>query len=215
MSQIVVSGNKPLQGEVEISGSINSALKLIISSLYTTEDIFLTNIPNVDSIQTELDIIKELGGSYEWLSKNFLKISNSKLNSSKIPISLGKNLITSYLFAGPLLYRFGEAEIPIPDDGVDSILKFINSWSMLNIEVNFDKEFIYLRSDNAKAGRIELDRPSQMATTNAILSSVFLSGTTTIINSSEDVELDEDELIAFLNEYYLVNPSSLPKATFF
>ena len=72
MSQIIVSGNKPLQGEVEISGSINSALKLIISSLYTTEDIFLTNIPNVDSIQAELDIIKELGGSYEWLSKNFL-----------------------------------------------------------------------------------------------------------------------------------------------
>ena len=198
MSQITVSGNKPLQGEVEISGSINSALKLIISSLYTTEDIFLTNIPNVDSIQAELNIIKELGGSYEWMSKNFLKINNSKLKSSKIPLSLGKNLITSYLFAGPLLYRFGEAEIPIPDEGVDSILKFINSWSMLNIEVNFDKEFIYLRSDNAKAGRIELERPSQMATTNAILSSIYLSGTTTIINSSEDVELED--LIRFLNE---------------
>lgn len=197
MSSINVIGNKPLQGEVEISGSVNSALKLLISSLFSTEDIYLSNIPNVEFLQAELKIIKELGGEYEWLSKNFLKINNSKLHSSKIPLLLGKDLMTSFLFAGPLLYRFGEAQIPLPSSGIDSITRFISTWSMLNIEVNYDREFIYLRSDNSKAGRIELDRPSQMDTSNAILSSIFLNGTTTIINSSEDYEIED--LINFLN----------------
>jgi len=197
MSSINVIGNKPLQGEVEISGSVNSALRLIISSLFTTEDIYLSNIPNVEFLQAELKIIKELGGEYEWLSKNYLKINNSKLNSSKIPLLLGKDLMTSFLFAGPLLYRFGEAQIPIPTSGVDTITRFISTWSMLNIEVNYDREFIYLRSDNSKAGRIELEKPSQMDTSNAILSSIFLNGTTTVINSSEDYEIED--LINFLN----------------
>ena len=197
MSSITITGNKPLKGEVEISGSVNSALKLIIASLLTTEDVFLTNIPNVEFIQKELKIIQELGGQYEWLSKNFLKINNSKLSSSKIPLFLGKDLMTSFLFAGPLLYRFGEAQIPLPTEGIDSVLRFISTWSMLNIEINYDREFVYLRSDNAKSGRIELDKPSQMDTTNAILSSIFLNGTTSIINSSEDYEIED--LIGFLN----------------
>jgi len=197
MSSIKVTGNKPLQGEVDISGSVNSALKLVISSLYTTEEVYLSNIPNVTFLQSELNIIQELGGSYEWLSKNFLKINNSKLSSSKIPLILGKDLMTSFLFAGPLLYRFGEAQIPIPSSGIDSVMRFVSTWLMLNIEINYDKEFIYLRSDNAKPGRIELERPSQMDTTNAILSSIFLNGETTIINSSEDYEVED--LINFLN----------------
>lgn len=197
MSSILVTGNKPLQGEVEISGSVNSALKLIVASLFTTEDVYLSNIPNVEFLQAELKILKELGGEYEWLSKNFLKINNSKLNSSKIPLLLGKDLLTSFLFAGPLLYRFGEAQIPIPGSGIDSISRFISTWSMLNIEVNYDREFVYLRSDNSKAGRIELERPSQMDTTNALFCSIFLNGNTTVINTSEDYEIDD--LIEFLN----------------
>ena len=197
MSSIHIIGNKPLQGEVEISGSVNSALKIIIASLFTTEDVFLSNVPNVEFIQSELKIIKELGGEYEWLSKNFLKINNAKLSSSKIPLLLGKDLITSFLFAGPLLYRFGEAQIPLPSLGIDSIMRFISTWSMLNIEVNYDREFVYLRSDNSKSGRIELERSSQMDTSNAILSSIFLNGSSTIINSSEDYEIED--LINFIN----------------
>jgi len=196
MASINVIGNKPLQGEVEISGSVNSALKLIISSLYTTEDVYLSNIPDVPFLEKELSIIRELGGSYEWISKNFLKINNSKLSNHKIPLLLGKDLFTSFLFAGPLLYRFGEVQIPIPTTGVDSIMRFISTWSMLNIEINYDRDFIYLRSDNSRPGRIELEKPSQMDTANAILSSIFLNGETTIINSSEDYEIDD--LINFL-----------------
>lgn len=191
MSNIRVVGNKPLHGEVDISGSLNSALKLVIASLYTTEEVFLSNIPNVELIKKELEILSSLGGEYEWVSKNLLRINNSKLTNFQIPLSLGKNLNTAYLFAGPLLFRFGEAQIPIPDEGIDAVVNYLNTWSMLNIEINFDKEFIYLRSDNAKFGRVEFERPSQMQTVNAIFSSIFLNGTTTLINTSEDIEIED------------------------
>jgi UDP-N-acetylglucosamine 1-carboxyvinyltransferase len=126
-----------------------------------------------------------------------LKIDNSKLHSFEIPEELGKNLNTSYLFAGPLLFRFGEAKIPMPDLGIESIEKFLNTWALLNIEINFDDKFIYLRSDNSKPSDIEISRASHMATDNAILCSVFSNGVCRIIDASEAIEVKD--LINFCN----------------
>lgn len=197
MDILNVKGGKPLFGEVEISGAKNSALKIIIASLFTNEDVYISNVPRVKSLEKEIQILESLGSKVEWLSFNYLKINNSKLISSKIPLELGKNLNTSFLFAGPLLYRFGEATIPLPDTGTENIERFIETWSSLNIEINFDSNFIYLRSDNSKPGRVEIARASHTATDNAILSSIFLNGETTIINTSEEIEVKD--LVNFCN----------------
>lgn len=198
MSKIFITGNKPLQGEIEVSGSVNSALRVIIATIFSTEEILISNVPNVEFIQKELQILQELGGEYEWVSKNLLRINNSKLSGSKIPLMLGKDLQTSFLFAGPLLFRFGEAQIPLPQGGIDQIINFVNVWSSLNIEINYDREFIYLRADNSKAGRVELERDSQMLTANAILSAIGVNGKSVIINTSDDYETED--LINFLNQ---------------
>jgi UDP-N-acetylglucosamine 1-carboxyvinyltransferase len=197
MSLLNIKGGKPLFGEVEISGAKNSALKIIIASLFTNEDVYISNVPKVKSLERELQILESLGSKVEWLSSNYLKINNSKLHSSKISMGLGKNLNTSFLFAGPLLYRFGEATIPLPDSGTEGLDRFIETWSSLNIEINFDANFLYLRSDNSKAGIVEITRTSHTATDNAILSSIFLNGETTIINSSEEIEVKD--LVSFCN----------------
>jgi len=191
MNLLSIKGGKPLLGEVEISGAKNSALKIIIASLFTNEDVYISNVPKVKSLEKELQIMESLGSKVEWLSSNYLKINNSKLHSSKISMGLGKNLNTSFLFAGPLLYRFGEATIPLPDSGTEGLDRFLETWSSLNIEINFDANFLYLRSDNSKAGRVEIVRTSHTATDNAILSSIFLNGETTIINSSEEIEVKD------------------------
>lgn len=198
MDILKISGGKPLLGEVEISGAKNSALKILIASLFTNEDVYISNVPKVKSLEKELQILESLGSKVEWITSSYLKINNSKLTSSVIPIELGKNLFTSFLFAGPLLYRFGEATIPLPDNGTEDIERFIQTWSQLNIEINFDTDFIYLRSDNSKSGRVEIPRTSHTATDNAILSSIFLNGETTIINTSEEVEVKD--LVNFCRE---------------
>lgn len=197
MEILKVNGGKPLLGEVEISGAKNSALKLLIASLFTSEPVYLSNIPKIKTIQTEILIMESLGSKIEWLSNNYIKIDNSSLFSSVIPEELGKNLLTSFLFAGPLLYRFGEVSIPLPESGISEIEKFLNTWASLNIEINFDKNYLYLKSDKSLPGRVEISRSSHTATDNAILSSIFLNGETTIINSSEEIEIKD--LIDFCN----------------
>jgi UDP-N-acetylglucosamine 1-carboxyvinyltransferase len=197
MSLISVTGGKSLLGDVEISGSKNSALKIIIASLFSHEEVTLSNIPKIKSIENEIKIMESLGSKIEYFNDNFVRIDNSKLHSFEIPEELGKNLNTSYLFAGPLLFRFGEAKIPLPDSGIESIEKFLNTWALLNIEINFDDKFIYLRSDNCKPNDIEIQRASNMGTDNAILCTIFSNGVCRIINSSESVEVKD--LIDFCN----------------
>ncbi len=197
MNILNLKGGKSLLGDVEVSGSKNSALKILIASLFSHEEITLSNIPKIKSIQNELKIMESLGSKIEYYNDNFLKIDNSKLSSFEIPEELGKNLNTSYLFAGPLLFRFGEAKIPMPDSGIESIEKFLNTWACLNVEINFDDKFIYLRSDNSKPSEIEISNSSHMATDNAILSTIFLNGTSRIINISEAIEVKD--LIDFCN----------------
>ena len=194
---MTLKGGKSLLGDVEVSGAKNSALKVLIASLFSNEEITISNIPKISSISNEIKIMESLGSRIEFYNDNFLKIDNSKLSNFEIPIELGKNLNTSYLFAGPLLYRFGEAKIPMPDNGIESIDKFLNTWALLNIEINFDDEFIYLRSDNSRPSELEILNSSHMATDNAILSSIFLNGTSRIINISEAIEVKD--LIDFCN----------------
>ena len=73
MKILSVKGGKSLLGEVEISGSKNSALKLIIASLFSHEEITLSNIPKIKSIETELKILESLGSRIEYLNDNYLK----------------------------------------------------------------------------------------------------------------------------------------------
>jgi len=103
MEILKIHGGKPLLGEVEISGAKNSALKIIIASLFCNEDVYISNVPKVRSLEREIQILESLGSKVEWITSSYLKINNSKLFSSVISADLGKNLINSFLFAGPLL----------------------------------------------------------------------------------------------------------------
>jgi len=106
MSLLNIKGGKPLFGEVEISGAKNSALKIIIASLFTNEDVYISNVPKVKSLERELQILESLGSKVEWLSSNYLKINNSKLHSSKISIHLFYLLDHFYIDLGKLQYLF-------------------------------------------------------------------------------------------------------------
>lgn len=197
MKILKLSGGKPLLGEVSVSGARNSAYKLIAASLFVNSDVYLSNVPRIENLNKELQILKSLGGEYEWLGNNYLKINNSKLNKFEIAEELGKDLYTTYLFAGPLLYRFGEAVLPLPEGGISKIEKFLHTWSVLNFEINYDDKFVYLKSDNSSPSSIEIPNASHLATDNAILSSLFLNGTSTLIDICENIEVKD--LIDFCN----------------
>jgi len=198
---IFIEGGAPMMGTVSISGSVNSTTKLIIASMFSNEDVILNNVPRVQSVEADIELIESVGGKAEWVGSNTLSLNGSQISTYEIPLEVGRKYRTASLLAGILLFRFGKASIPkyVPVNGINRpINRLINTWKTLGFNVTEDENYIFLSNDGSAVGTsINFKTLSHIATDNAILSSVFLLGETNISNASQDYEVDD--LINFLN----------------
>lgn len=200
MSSILIEGKEPLFGTVSISGAKNSVLKLIPAAMFSNEDTLLENVPRIQAVEDDLVVIRSLGGTAEWTGQNRLLLNGAELNKFEIPAKVGARLRTSLLFAGPLLFRFGKAKLPkydVPRYKASPINRFLDTWRALGVEITEDHDYLYLNGESLHSGFITFKYPSHTATDNAILSSIFIGGETTITNASEESEIDD--LIEMLN----------------
>ena len=199
--KISIEGGIPLQGNVRLSGSLNSSFRLIAASMLSSEDIVLDNVPRVPDLEADLEIIQKLGGSVKWLSHNKLLLNGSSINSFEIPYSAGSKNRTAVFLSAALIYRFGKAIIPKPEGcriGPRPINRLIETWKAFGVEVLEDSSHYVLRADSLKPAVINLPKPTHSGTDNAILFASFMPGESTINNAVEESETDD--LISFLTQ---------------
>ncbi len=201
MSSIIIEGGVPLIGTIDVSGSKNLAIKLIYASMFSNDDVILENVPRVGSVEEDVQIVKSVGAKAEWAGKNTLILNGSSIETYKIPYKVGERNRTVFLFAAPLLHRFGKAFIPkIKNTSFNpsSIGRFLNVWDSLGIIYYEDENYFMLSSENISPSNISFKTPTQMGTETSILLASFISGETIINNASQEPEIDE--LISFMED---------------
>jgi UDP-N-acetylglucosamine 1-carboxyvinyltransferase len=200
MSGIFIEGGVPLIGTVTASGAKNSASKLIFAAMFSNEDVILNNVPRIKTIMDDIEVIESVGGKAEWVGNNTLSINGSQINSYEVPLEIGEKYRLAFLLAGPLIFRFGKAFIPkykSIDGRVKPVNRFLETWESLGFNIEEDENYIKIINDgDAKGSTIKFKNVSHTATDNSLLSSVFLPGESTVINASQDPEVDD--LIGFL-----------------
>ena len=113
MDKIIITGNGPLQGEVRVAGAKNAALPIIAAALLTPEPLNLSNVPGVRDIRTVLQLMELIGAKVE-LSDEDLVLDCSEVHSVHAPYEMVKTIRASILLLGPLVARFGEADVSLP-----------------------------------------------------------------------------------------------------
>lgn len=200
MSTIIAEGSHSLEGTVKPSGSKDSAIKLIVASLLSNEDIILENIPHTSDVEVMFNIIKQIGGNISWIADNKLMINASTINTHVVPYELGSKSRFAALLAGPLVFRFGKAIVPrslnLPFRP-QPINRWINSWENIGMKVDSDKENVRLILQEKISSDINFKISTHTGTANALISSAFITGETIINNAAEETEVDD--LIEFLN----------------
>ena len=200
MPAITVEGGTPLTGTVVVSGSKNSVLKLIPAAMFSNEDVVLNNVPRIKAVFDDLEMITSIGGKAEWVGSNTIVLNGSSLNTHEIPLEIGSKYRTTMLLTGPLLFRFGKAFIPKHKPTSfkpGPVNRFIETWKILGFKVEEDDNYYKIFNENTGESanlinsNIVFRTSSHMATDNAILSSVFLTGETIISNASEECEVDD------------------------
>src|SRR5919112_1902666 len=200
MERFFVEGGHQLHGEVEVSGAKNAALKLIAAALLAPGRSVLHNVPRIKDVETMLAVLDGLGAKTEF-SGNTLSIDASSVDSYTAPYDLVRQMRASIVVLGPLVARFGEAEVSAPGGCNLGLRKFnfhLDGLRALGAEVGLDHGFIKAEARRSLyCAEVNFEYPSVTATENVIMAVVLARGTTIIENGAREPEVVA--LAAFLN----------------
>ena len=192
MERFFVEGGSRLYGEVEISGAKNAALKLIAAALLAPGRTVLHNVPRIKDVETMLAVLDGLGAKTEF-SGSTLSIDASTIDSYTAPYDLVRQMRASIVVLGPLVARFGEAEVSAPGGCNLGLRKFnfhLDGLRALGAEVGLDHGFIEATAPRGLRGaEINFEYPSVTATENVMMAAVLARGTTIIENGAREPEV--------------------------
>ena len=114
MEKFVIEGGQPLSGTLVPAGNKNAALPVLAATLLTREQVVLRNIPRIRDVEAMLDLLRRLGATAEWRDDNSVVLCAADVTSTEVDPELSERIRASFLLAGPLLARFGRADMPPP-----------------------------------------------------------------------------------------------------
>lgn len=190
--KFVIEGGHKLKGEIEIWGSKNASLPIMAATVLNSGDLILDNVPPVKDNITMAEILKVLGLEVEFLEGNKVRIKGEP-KRFRAPYELVSKMRASFELMGPLLARFGEAEIPYPGGcriGLRPVDLHIKGFESLGAEIVVDKGYVCARAKRGLKGtKIHLDKPSVGATRNIMMAAVLAEGETVIENAACEPEV--------------------------
>ncbi|HBL2927077.1 TPA: UDP-N-acetylglucosamine 1-carboxyvinyltransferase [Enterococcus faecium] len=193
MKKIVIKGNRPLAGEVTISGAKNSAVALIPAAILADSPVILEGVPDIQDVHSLIEILEIMGATVHF-SNNILEIDPREVVSIPMPHGKINSLRASYYFMGTLLGKFGEAVVGLPGGcylGPRPIDLHVKGFEALGAEVKNEHGAMYLRTENKglRGNRIFMDVVSVGATINVMLAAVKAKGQTVIENAAREPEI--------------------------
>ncbi|MFZ2374293.1 MAG: UDP-N-acetylglucosamine 1-carboxyvinyltransferase, partial [Trichococcus flocculiformis] len=195
MRKLVIEGNKPLNGEITISGAKNSTVALIPAAILADSPVILEGIPNIQDVHSLIDILEDFNVEVSFdEDEGVITIDPTNMISIPMPTGKIKSLRASYYFMGAILSKFGEGVIGLPGGcflGPRPIDQHIKGFEALGATVRNEMGAIYLTTpeEGLKGERIYLDVVSIGATINTILAAVKAKGKTIIENVAKEPEI--------------------------
>lgn len=201
MDKLIIQGGRPLIGEVCISGAKNSALPIMAATILVDGTIKLRNIPHLKDITTTMELLGHLGAELSIDQDSSVEISAQTLCRTTAPYDLVKKMRASILVLGPLLARFGKADVSLPGGcaiGMRPVNLHVEALKALGADIEIENGFIKARAPNGLKGtEFKFDVVSVTGTENLMMAASLAKGTTLIHNAAREPEIID--LAEFLN----------------
>ncbi len=189
VQKLVIEGGQPLSGTIVPAGNKNAALPCIAAALLTEDEVVLENVPRIRDVDAMLALLENLGVTIEWRGDHQLVMNASAVDHQDVDKDLANRIRASFLLAGPLLARFGRAEMPPPGGDVIGRRRLdphLDAFRALGAEIEVDR-WIKIESPNGlRSCDFMMDEPSVMATENALLAAAMVPGETIIRNAASE-----------------------------
>lgn len=194
MDKLIINGSKPLQGEVIISGAKNSALPIMAATLLATDNVTLANVPHLKDVTTMMELLGQLGAQLTVDEKMNVQVNASRVEEFLAPYELVKTMRASILVLGPLLARFGQADVSLPGGcaiGTRPVDLHLKALKAMGASIDVENGYIKAR---CKKGRLEgktlvFDSVTVTGTENILMAAVLAEGKTLIKNAAREPEV--------------------------
>lgn len=201
MDKLAIYGGVPLQGVIRISGAKNSVLPILAAALLTEKKVTISNIPHLNDVTTMMTLLCRLGMKFTVGDKMTVEADASDITDFKAPYELVKTMRASILVLGPLLARFGKAEVSMPGGcaiGSRPVDVHIEGLRRLGANIVVENGYIIASVDQRlKGAELNLGKITVTGTENLMMAAVLAEGKTVIYNAAKEPEVPD--LANFLN----------------
>ena len=192
MDKLAIVGGNPLDGEVRISGAKNAALPILAATLLAEGPVTLRNVPKLNDIATTLKLLKRMGVAAEHRDDGGVTVGAAGIKEFIAPYELVKTMRASILVLGPLLGRFGHADVSLPGGcaiGARPVNLHVMGLRAMGATITIDNGYIRARAAKLKGARIVLDTVTVTGTENLMMAAVCAEGETVIENAAREPEI--------------------------
>ena len=192
MDKLEIRGGAPLTGEVTISGAKNAALPILAGTLLADGPVTVNNVPQLKDVSTTLLLLQSMGAEATLDDKLCVEIDASKLRHRRAPYELVKTMRASILVLGPLLARYGEADVSLPGGcaiGARPVDLHVEGLRAMGADVAIDQGYIRARSDRLRGATISMKAVTVTGTENLMMAAALADGKTVLENAAREPEV--------------------------
>ncbi len=200
MDKLIISGGNRLSGELRISGAKNAALPILAATLLSEAPVCLGNIPHLHDITTTMELLGGMGVRLVVDEKMNIEVDAGTLDNYVAPYEVVKTMRASILVLGPLLARFGQAEVSLPGGcaiGTRPVDLHLDGLAKMGANITVEGGYIKASAKRLLGRRLVLDQVTVTGTENLMMAAVLAEGRTLIENAAREPEVVD--LALFLN----------------
>jgi UDP-N-acetylglucosamine 1-carboxyvinyltransferase len=192
MDKLLITGGRPLEGEVRVSGAKNAALPIMCAALLTARPLVLSNVPKLADVSTAARLLGQMGVAVERSDDGLMTLRAAQITSRVAPYELVKTMRASVLVLGPLLARFGEASVSLPGGcaiGARPVDQHIKGLQAMGATIVLEHGYMNARTERLRGARVVMDLVTVTGTENLMMAATLAEGSTVLENAAREPEV--------------------------
>jgi UDP-N-acetylglucosamine 1-carboxyvinyltransferase len=192
MDKLQIQGGVALEGEVRISGAKNATLPILAGALLADDPVVVANVPHLKDVTTTVELLGRMGATVTIDERMRIEVEGSTVKECFAPYELVKTMRASILVLGPLLTRFGRADISLPGGcaiGARPVNIHIAGLQAMGADITIEGGYIRARADRLHGARLVLDTVTVTGTENLMMAATLADGETVIENAAREPEV--------------------------
>jgi UDP-N-acetylglucosamine 1-carboxyvinyltransferase len=192
MNKLLIQGGATLQGEIRISGAKNAVLPIMAATLLADGPAIVENVPHLQDVTTTVALLGSMGVTVVIDETMSVEVDNSTIESQVAPYDLVRTMRSSILVLGPLLARYGKAEVSLPGGcaiGSRPVNLHIKGLQDMGADIEVKNGYISAKARRLKGARIVMDLVTVTGTENLMMAAALADGVTVLENAAREPEV--------------------------